>query len=213
VDDDEAVRNSLRFLVESSGMKAVTYANAGEFLRAYQSNQAGCLVLDVRLPGMGGLDLQQQLAASGVRIPVIIVTGYGDVPNAVLAMRHGALDFIEKPYDDKLMLDRIEKALALDQQRRCDHAVRQEVAARIAALTAREREVMELVVNGLPNKQIASSLGISTKTVEAHRARVMEKMRADSMAGLVRLVQDANDRADRHPSQEEPATRPSRSAP
>ncbi len=189
VDDDAAVRNSLRFLIESAGFRVATFASAREFLVGYNADAPGCLVLDVRLPGSSGLDLQQQLVAEGITIPVIIVTGHGDVPIAVRAMRTGAIDFIEKPYDDQVLLDRIRHAVDLDIRNRRDRAQRQEILARLALLTPREREVLEGVVSGMANKQIAGDLGISTKTVEAHRAHVMEKMRVDSLAELVRLVQ------------------------
>ncbi len=194
VDDDAAVRNSLRFLVEAAGLKTATFAGAREFLQAYDSAQPGCLVLDVRLPGMSGLELQQQLIASGVRIPVIIVTGFGDVPNAVQAMRAGAVDFIEKPYNDKQLLEKIHQALEMDRQERDFQAGRRDVMTRLSTLSAREQEVMERVVNGLANKRIAGDLGISTRTVEAHRARVMEKMRAESLAELVKLVEATRER-------------------
>lgn len=191
VDDDAAVRNSLRFLIESAGFRVTTFANAREFLSGYDSDVPGCLVLDVRLPGSSGLDLQQQLVAEGIGVPVIIVTGHGDVPIAVRAMRTGALDFIEKPYDDQVLLDRIRHAVELDIRNRRDRAERQDILSRVALLTPREREVLEGVVSGSANKQIAGDLGISTKTVEAHRAHVMEKMRVESLAELVRLVQIA----------------------
>lgn len=197
VDDDAAVRNSLRFLVEAAGLQTAAFASAREFLQTYDPAQPGCLVLDVRLPGMSGLELQQQLIASGIRIPVIIVTGFGDVPNAVQAMRAGAIDFIEKPYNDKVLLEKIHQAIELDRQERAFQESRRDVMARLSTLSTREHEVMERVVSGLANKQIAGDLGISTKTVEAHRARVMEKMRADSLAELVRLVEASRDRSPR----------------
>lgn len=188
VDDDEAVRSSLKFLLQSAGLSAAVFASAAEFLHNYHPDQPGCLVLDSRLPGMSGLELQQQLTATGVRIPVIIVTGFGDVPNAVQAMRAGAVDFIEKPYDDAALLERIRQAIELDRRERTIRANRGEIMARLATLSSREREVMDRVVSGLANKSIAGELGISIKTVEAHRARVMEKMRAESLAHLVRLT-------------------------
>ncbi len=199
VDDDAAVRNSLRFLIETAGFRVETFANAREFLGGYDSEIPGCLVLDVRLPGSSGLDLQQQLVAEGITVPVIIVTGHGDVPIAVRAMRTGAIDFIEKPYDDQLLLDRIRHAVDLDIRNRRDRAQRQDILSRLALLTPREREVLEGVVGGNANKQIAGDLGISTKTVEAHRAHVMEKMRVESLAELVRLVQIAGVTRDRVP--------------
>lgn len=192
VDDDGGVRNSLRWLIESAGFRVATYTSAKEFLKGYDGETPGCLVLDVRLSGHSGLDLQQQLHAKGIPIPVIMITGHGDVPTAVRAMRSGALDFIEKPFNDKLLLDRIRQAVLLDIRNRVERAKRAEIVARLALLTPREREVLERVVDGRANKQIASDLGISTKTVEAHRAHVMEKMRAESLAGLVQLVRAAD---------------------
>ena len=191
VDDDDAVRNSLRFLIESTGFRVATFASSRGFLAGYDSDVPGCLVLDIRLPDSSGLDLQQQLVAEGIAVPVIIVTGHGDVPIAVRAMRTGAIDFIEKPYDDQVLLDRIRQAVELDIRNRRDRAQRQDILARLALLTPREREVLDGVVSGFANKQVAGDLGISTKTVEAHRAHVMEKMRVESLAELVRLVQIA----------------------
>ncbi len=188
VDDDAGVRNSLRWLIESAGFRAATYAAAKEFLKGYDWEVPGCLILDVRLSGQSGLDLQKQLIAKGIEIPVIMVTGHGDVPTAVRAMHGGALDFIEKPFNDQLLLDRVREAVALDIRNRAERAKRADIAARLALLTPREREVLERVVDGRANKQIAEELGISTKTVEAHRAHFMEKMRAESLAELVQLV-------------------------
>jgi FixJ family two-component response regulator len=188
VDDDAAVRESLCWLVESAGLNAESYATAQEFLEAYDPRQPGCLVLDVRMPGLSGLDLQEQLAAQGIMLPVIIITGHGEVPMAVRAMKGGAIDFIEKPFSDQLLLDRAREAIAQDAHNRVEQARRAEVAARLALLTPREREVMEMVVSGKANKQVGASLGISQKTVEAHRAQVMRKTRADSLAELVQLA-------------------------
>ena len=188
VDDDAAVRESLCWLVESAGLNAESYATAQAFLEAYDPRQPGCLVLDVRMPGLSGLDLQEQLAAQGIMLPVIIITGHGEVPMAVRAMKGGAIDFIEKPFSDQLLLDRAREAIAQDAQNRVEQARRAEVAARLALLTPREREVMEMVVSGKANKQVGASLGISQKTVEAHRAQVMRKTRADSLAKLVQLA-------------------------
>ncbi len=188
VDDDAAVRESLCWLVESAGLNAESYATAQAFLDAYDPRQPGCLVLDVRMPGLSGLDLQEQLAAQGIMLPVIIITGHGEVPMAVRAMKGGAIDFIEKPFSDQLLLDRAREAIAQDAQNRVEQARRAEVAARLALLTPREREVMEMVVSGKANKQVGASLGISQKTVEAHRAQVMRKTRADSLAELVQLA-------------------------
>jgi len=191
VDDDAEVCKSLHWLIESAGFHVATHAGAAEFLKGYDAERAGCLVLDVRLSGQSGLDLQEHLVKEGIGLPVIIITGYGDVPTAVRAMRSGALDFIEKPFDDKLLLDRVRQAVELDIRNRVERAERTGIVARLALLTPREREVLERVVDGRGNKQIAEDLGISTKTVEAHRAHMMEKMRAESLAGLVQLVRAA----------------------
>ena len=191
VDDDGAVRNSLKWLIESTGVDVATFASAKEFLNGYDPDRPGCLILDVRLPGQSGLDLQKQLAAQGVSLPVIIITGHGDVPIAVRAMRTGALDFIEKPFDDQVLLHRVRQAIDLDLRNRRERSERAGILLRLALLTPREREVLDRVVHGRANKQIAGDLGISTKTVEAHRAHMMEKMRAESLAGLVQLVRDA----------------------
>jgi len=191
VDDDAHVCKLLRCLIESAGFHVATYADTKEFLKGYDAERAGCLVLDVRLSGQSGLDLQEQLVTEGIGLPVIIITGYGDVPTAVRAMRSGALDFIEKPFDNELLLDRVRQAVELDIRNRVERAERAEIVACLALLTPREREVLERVVGGRANKQIASDLGISTKTVEAHRAHVMEKMRAESLAELVQLVRAA----------------------
>jgi RNA polymerase sigma factor (sigma-70 family) len=188
VDDDEAMRNSLKWLVETENLRVETFASAHEFLDAYYPGRAGCILLDVRMPGMSGLDLQAHLRGENIRIPIIIITGHGDVPMAVQAMKAGALDFIEKPFDDELLLSSIRRALALDAEQRLRQESRAELAMRLAQLTPREHEVMEMVTDGKSNKEIANALGVSAKTVEAHRARVMEKMGARSLAELVRMV-------------------------
>lgn len=189
VDDDAAVRDSIAWLIESAGFKVSTYDTAKAFLDEFDPERPGCLLLDVRLRNHDGLDLQDQLTATGVRLPVIIITGHGDVAIAVRAMRSGAFDFIEKPYDNEVLLKRVRQAVELDNRTRLEWHERAEIAARIARLTRREREVMEAVVSGHPNKRIALDLGISSKTVEAHRAHVMGKMQADSLAELVRQVE------------------------
>jgi two-component system, LuxR family, response regulator FixJ len=191
VDDDPAMRQSLRWLIESVNVAVETYATAQDFLAAYDPDRPGCLVLDVRMPGMGGLDLQAELARREIEVPVIIITGYAEVPTAVRALKSGALDFIEKPFSDQLLLDRIQQAIASDRQARVRRHERATLAARVAQLTPREREVMQLVVAGSSNREIAAELGLSVKTVEVHRARVMEKMKVDSLADLVRLVLSA----------------------
>jgi RNA polymerase sigma factor (sigma-70 family) len=187
VDDDPAIRESLRWLIESVGLSVKIFATAQEFLEGYDPSSAGCLVLDIRMPGMSGLDLQNELAARKVNIPILIITGHAEVPVAVSAMKAGALDFIEKPFSDQLLLDRIRRAIEKDAEFRRAHSQRAKVAARLAALTPREREVMDLVIAGKANKVIASELGLSPKTVEVHRAHVMKKMQVDSLADLVRV--------------------------
>jgi len=187
VDDDPAIRESLRWLIESVGLGVKIFTTAQEFLEGYDPALPGCLVLDIRMPGMSGLDLQNELAARKVNIPILIITGHAEVPVAVRAMKAGALDFIEKPFSDQLLLDRIRRAIEKDAEFRRADSQRAEVAARLAQLTPREREVMDLVIAGKANKVIASELGLSPKTVEVHRAHVMKKMRVDSLADLVRL--------------------------
>ncbi len=188
VDDDEEVRESIRWLLESVGLAVQTFASAQAFLDAYNPDQPGCVVLDVRMPEVSGLELQKKLLARGIEIPTIIVSAYGSVAVAVDAMKHGAVDFIEKPFSDQALLDRIQQAIDKDRQQRRRKAQQARAAARIDVLTAREREVMDLVVGGKATKQIAVDLAISTKTVEAHRAHIMQKMAADSIAELVRLA-------------------------
>jgi len=188
VDDDSAVLNGLRLLIKSVGMNVETYLSAQEFLDSYDPAKPGCLVLDIRMPTMSGLELQEMLQKKKMGIPVIIVTGYGDVPVAVQAMKNGAVDFIEKPFSDQVLLDRIQNSIAEDIQARQKEAERKELEARLVLLTPRERQVMELVTAGKLNKVIASELGLSQKTVEFHRNHIMEKMKVDSVAELVRLV-------------------------
>lgn len=192
VDDDAAVCDSLRFLIESVGLPVRTFSSADEFLAAYTPDQPGCLVLDLRMPGMSGLELQEQLARQKCALPVIIITAHGDVPTAVRAMHAGAVDFMSKPFSDQNLLDRIHQALTKDAQARRGQAVRAGIAARVALLTPREREVMDLVVSGMPNKGIAAQLELSAKTVETHRARVMDKMQARSVAELVHMALTLN---------------------
>ena len=188
VDDDEAIRDSLRWLLEAKGFPVETYASAEHFLTAYRWDYPGCLILDVRMPGMNGLELYEKLTALNYCLPVVFVTGHGDVPMAVNAVKMGAVDFIEKPFKDQELVDLIQRCLELDAQCRGRAYKFSAIGACIAQLTPREREVMDLVVAGRHNKIIASLLGISIKTVEAHRARVMEKMGTKSVADLVQLV-------------------------
>lgn len=190
VDDDESVRSSLRFLLRSVGLESRTFASASEFLENYDPAHPGCLVLDVRMPGMSGLELQQQLNLRGAVIPVIFITGHGDIPMAVEAMQHGAHDFLQKPFRDQDLIDRIQRALAKDSKARAALGEHESIRARLDTLTPREREVLALMAQGKPNKVMAHELGVSQRTVEIHRARVMEKSGAASLAQLVRMVMD-----------------------
>lgn len=188
VDDDQAMRNSLTWLIESVGMPVKTYASADEFLSNYYPGRVGCLLLDVRMPGMSGMELLAHLVQEDSRLPVIMITGHGDVAMAVEAMKSGAVDFIEKPFHDEELLTSIRNALELDEKQRLLRSQRAEIAVRLAELTPREHEVMAMVTAGRANKEIAAVLGVSAKTVEAHRARVMDKMHARSLAELVRMA-------------------------
>jgi two-component system, LuxR family, response regulator FixJ len=190
VDDDSGVRNAMRILLKSVGLESVLYSSAQEFLAAYQPSQPGCLLLDIRMPGMSGLELQQQLNLRGAVLPVIFMTGHGDVPMAVEAMQHGAFDFLQKPFRDQDLLDRIQKAIAKDAQSRASLGEHERIRTHLETLTAREREVMDLMIQGKQNKAIAQDLGVSPRTIEIHRARVMEKMEAHSVAELVRMMLD-----------------------
>jgi RNA polymerase sigma factor (sigma-70 family) len=185
VDDDDAMRDSLRWLLESAGFRVSSYCSAERFLSAYKPDCASCLVLDVRMPGLSGLELQRELNRRGAPLPIIFVTGHGDVPMAVDALKNGAFHFLEKPFKDAQLLALIEQASTQGKGALPDEAQRRCTAARLATLTQREREVMDLVVQGRKNRQIAEGLGISVKTVEAHRARAMEKMDVTSVAELV----------------------------
>jgi two-component system response regulator FixJ len=188
VDDDNAVRDSLGMLFKSIGVAHEAYASALDFLERYEPKRHACLVTDIRMPGLSGLELQQRLNEQGVELPVIFITGHGDVPMAVSAMKSGAADFIQKPFRDQDLIDRIHKALELDKVRRVTRAEEQAIRARIALLTPREAEVMERVVRGQANKVIAMDLGVSQRTVELHRARVMRKLKMRSLAELVHAV-------------------------
>ena len=188
VDDDAAFRDSLCWLLESAGHRVAAYPAAAAFLAAHDPHQPGCLVLDIRMPGMNGLELQDELQRRVISIPIIFVTGHGDVPMAVSAIKKGAAEFIEKPFNDQTFLRLVEKALKLDAAQRREQARRMSVAARLDKLTAREREIMQFVIAGKMNKTIADELCISMKTVEAHRAKVMQKMGVGSVAKLVQIV-------------------------
>jgi len=190
VDDDEAVRGSLRLLLKSVGLTPHAMGSAREFLSKYDPLQPGCLVLDVRMPEMSGLELQEQLNLQGAIIPVIFITGHGDVPMAVEAMQAGAFDFLQKPFRDQDLIDRIQRALEKDRSNRAALTERNVIRQRLESLTPREREVLSMVTSGKANKIMASDLRVSQRTVEIHRARVMEKMGATSLAQLVRMVMD-----------------------
>lgn len=188
VDDDEAVRLSTEMLVRSMGLRAESFDSAAEFLEDFDPQQPGCIILDIRMPGMSGLELQEHLNELDASIPVVFVTGHGDVPMAVKAMKAGAVDFLQKPFRDQELIDRVHAALDRDSQDREESDVRIRIQARIDTLTSREIEVMDQVVEGQANKEIAFDLGLSPRTVEIHRARVMSKMNAESLPDLVRKV-------------------------
>jgi FixJ family two-component response regulator len=194
VDDDEAVRSSLRLLLKSVGLVPSAVASAREFLDKYDPAQPGCLVLDVRMPQMSGLELQEQLNLKGAVLPVIFITGHGDVPMAVEAMQAGAFDFLQKPFRDQDLIDRIQRALDKDRTNRAALNERTFIRERLQSLTPREREVLAMVTSGKANKIMAADLGVSQRTVEIHRARVMEKMNAASLAQLVRMVMDLDEK-------------------
>ncbi len=191
VDDDQAVRDSLKWLIESAGWLVQSYESAQPLLDELEAAQqllSGCIIADVRLPGMSGMALQLELVRRKINLPFIIITGHGDVAMAVRAIKAGALDFIEKPFSDKLLLDRIEDAMRIDERRRIDEKQYQHIKQCYETLTAREQQVMGEVVSGKSNRQIATDLNVTQKTIEQHRAHVMTKMKADSLAHLVRMA-------------------------
>ena len=188
VDDDDAVRESLQWLASSVDLNVKAYASGGDFLSQCRPNQTGCLVTDIRMPGLSGLELQDELNRRGCDLPVIVITGHGDVQTAVRAMKAGAFYFVERPFNDQLLLDMIIKAVAASLQSSREMTHQAEAQARANTLTPREKEVLELISVGEANKRIAHTMGISEKTVEAHRAKVMGKMQAKSLAELVKMV-------------------------
>ena len=189
VDDDSSVREAIKSLIRSVGLRVETFGTAQEFLKSARPDAPGCVVLDVRLPGLSGLDLQRELAANGINLPVIFITGHGDIPMSVRAMKAGAFEFLTKPFRDQDLLDAIQQALERDRSARQQRSETAELRERFDSLTAREREVMGLVVSGLLNKQIAGELGTSEVTIKIHRSQVMKKMGAGSLAELVRMTE------------------------
>jgi len=187
IDDDRLVREGLQGLIRSVGLRVESFASAQDFLTAKRTDAPACMVLDVRMPGLSGLDLQVMLNDVDLQIPIIFITGHGDIPMSVRAMKEGAHEFLTKPVRGQDLLDAVQKAIASDRAQRKDRAELSEIRARFGSLTPREKEVLDLVVAGLLNKQIADELGTSELTVKTHRAHVMEKTHADSLAHLVRM--------------------------
>ncbi|MBV9235636.1 MAG: response regulator transcription factor FixJ [Xanthobacteraceae bacterium] len=188
IDDDDALRDSLTFLLSSAGIEAKSYESAGAYLNDPQRGAAGCIITDVRMPGMSGIDLLRKLKSDGVALPVIVMTGHGDVPLAVEAMKLGAFDFIEKPFEDDALLASVRGALGVQEKHTRQESQRQEIESRLTQLSTRERQVLDGLVAGQANKVIAYELGISPRTVEIYRANVMTKMQANSLSDLVRMA-------------------------
>jgi two-component system response regulator FixJ len=194
VDDDKAVSGGIKRLVESIGLKAAVFSGGQEFLDAYDGSEPGCLVLDIRMPDMNGIALQSKLSGNDINIPIIFLTGHGDVPTTTQAFKGGAFDFFEKPFNEHALLERIQQALAKDLHDRDAFALRHEAIERLKQLSDREKQVLDLVMAGKPNKVIAMDLKLSQSTIEVHRANVMKKMKADSLAQLVTLVNMAHEK-------------------
>lgn len=188
VDDDPAIRDSMAWWIESHGFQVQAFESAQNYLDHFQPDMTGCLVLDVRMPGMDGLQLQTQLHERGCTLPMIFITGHAEVPIAIAAIRCGGFDFLEKPFDDQVLLQRIKQALALEQQSRHEPDHQQDIMNRIARLTAQEKRIMQRICEGMSNRQIAGELGLSHKTIEVYRTRVMQKMEVTSLPMLVRLL-------------------------
>lgn len=189
VDDDISVRDALKNLLRSVGLKVETFGSAQEFFSSKRASIPACLVLDVRLPGLGGLDMQRQLAEANSEIPIVFITAHGDIPMSVRAMKAGAVEFLPKPFRDQDLLDAVQQAIDRDRQARRVRSDTAELKERHESLTARERQVLEFVVRGLANKEIAARIGISEPTVKLHRGRLIHKMRAESLADLIKMAQ------------------------
>jgi len=197
VDDDPLVLGAVETLIKSVGFEVNTFSSAQAFLESDLPDEPACLVLDIRMPGLSGLDLQDELAARGFTLPVIFITGHGTVPLSVRAMKAGAVDFLQKPFEDQDLLDAVQRAIEKDGRAREDRRETEEVRRRVQSLTKRESQVLGGVVAGKPNKQIAYDLGVSENTVKAHRANVMQKMQAESLADLIRMTEKAGDLSER----------------